>query len=227
MDGNATTTSNIQQPTAQQQNQSTPQQAPTQAAQPTPPKKEGTNIFVWILVAIGVILFSVFQLAALGLFNHASVLPTSCIPAPGWICSDPFLSGPSGTLSFTLGQNIGVQVANVIVACAAASSASGFPIANSGGGGIAGAGYPGFYPITSIGTVGTDNTVPSDAVMTNESTLDVTGLPCYQSTGSPLGADLAIGTPFTGTIWVGYNSSGTLGPIDTVVKIDTLSVWSS
>ena len=56
----------------------------------------------WAILIIAVVLAALFSL---NVFNAGANLGTSCIPSPGFLCQSPVLSGSTGTISFTVGQN--------------------------------------------------------------------------------------------------------------------------
>ena len=108
----------------------------------------------WAILIIAVVLGALFSL---GLFSGTTLLGTSCIGTPGWLCNSPILSHTTGTLSFTLGQNNGYQIGNIMIACAAASNTLGLPVAT----GTASftttnvLSYNGFYILQSTGAANT------------------------------------------------------------------------
>jgi len=183
----------------------------------------------WAILIIAVVLGALFSL---GLFSGSTLLGTSCVATPGWLCSSPILSHTTGQLSFTLGQNNGYQIANLTIACAAASNTLGLPVATTPNN-IAT--YNGFYAVNAIGYAGVGSTTGKPAAgstnggtaLASGATVGVTNLACYQSSGTPLGANLAIGTGFQGSLWVAFNSTGGTGVINTVSKVATISVKSS
>ena len=68
---------------------------------------------------------------------------------------------------------------------------------------------------------------PPGATLASGATISVSYLPCFQSSGTVEPANLAIGSGFQGSIWIGFNSTGSTGSINTVSKVATISVKSS
>ncbi|MFP3278286.1 MAG: hypothetical protein RXO43_01855 [Candidatus Micrarchaeota archaeon] len=62
----------------------------------------------WAILIIAVVLGALFSL---GVFSGSSLLGTSCIATPGFLCQNPILS-PSGTLTATIGQENGYTAYN-------------------------------------------------------------------------------------------------------------------
>ncbi|MGC8662376.1 MAG: hypothetical protein ACP5RT_01160 [Candidatus Micrarchaeia archaeon] len=80
----------------------------------------------WAILIIAVVLGALFSL---GVFNSSSMLGTSCIPNPGYMCQNPVLN-TAGTLSLTVGQATGSTYYNAVFYVAPQTSALntyGFP----------------------------------------------------------------------------------------------------
>ena len=78
----------------------------------------------WAILIIAVVLGALFSL---GVFSGTSLLGTTCIASSGYYCSNLVLHG--GTLSFTFGQNTGVNwaAANVFFLPSGAPAPSSVP----------------------------------------------------------------------------------------------------
>jgi hypothetical protein len=171
----------------------------------------------WAILIIAVVLAALFSL---NVFNAGAQLGTSCIGQPGYSCSAPIIS-QGGTFSFTLGYAPGFTSYNVLLSCISSSNS-----ATPGNGQV-------FNALTASGTaatgaVGSGTTFAGAAgSVSSGTTLSVTGLQCYPSTGNPNSPNFLspIGTGFTGVIWAEYASS--IGGTAQYAKIATVSVKSS
>ena len=78
----------------------------------------------WAILIIAVVLGALFSL---GVFSGTSLLGTTCIASSGYYCSNLVLHG--GTLSFTFGQNTGVNwaAANVFFLPSGSAAPSSVP----------------------------------------------------------------------------------------------------
>jgi hypothetical protein len=78
----------------------------------------------WAILIIAVVLGALFSL---GVFSGSSLLGTTCIASSGYLCSGLVLHG--GTLSFTFGQNTGVNwlTANVFYLPSGSAAPSSVP----------------------------------------------------------------------------------------------------
>ena len=106
----------------------------------------------WAILIIAVVLGALFSL---GVFSGTSLLGTTCIASSGYYCSNLVLHG--GTLSFTFGQNTGVNWLTATVfylpsGSAAPSSVPSGSCANTISGGLA-SGQT--VPVSLSGTCGT------------------------------------------------------------------------
>jgi hypothetical protein len=184
----------------------------------------------WAILIIAVVLGALFSL---GVFSSSSLLGTACIATSGFLCQSPFLSHTTGGLSFILGQSTGVTMGNVLLACAATSSASGLPNLPStiivGNGNAIAVGTPlGFSAIMGSGVASNSPIVGNSLISGYQVT--VTGLPCFTTTGVELtttGNAPAVGTGFTGNLWIAYNTTGGSGPVNAYSKFATISVKST
>ncbi|MGC9099017.1 MAG: hypothetical protein ACP5HW_00500 [Candidatus Micrarchaeia archaeon] len=152
----------------------------------------------WAILIISVVLGALFSL---GVFSGSSMLGTSCIAAPGYLCQNPVLS-TSGTLTFLFGQNIGAPVYNAILWVAPQSTVPtstppsfGFTNSNAG-----------------------SNTLISNPFQSGQ-TVNVS-----VSLSGILGSSPAIGTPFSGYVWLVYNSTGSTGTRNLITKVATIIV---
>lgn len=154
----------------------------------------------WAILIIAVVLGALFSL---GVFNTGSLLGTSCIAAPGFLCQNPVL-GTTGNLVMTIGQSTGSAFYNVGLGCAATATSAGLP-----------------NPTTALvqaNTIGAANTLPANQANANAAltgtimtlvsgqTISISGFKCYDTTGTALSAP-AIGTTFSGGIWMNYTLS--------------------
>ena len=182
----------------------------------------------WAILIIAVVLGALFSL---GVFGGGSLVGTACVASPGYLCSSPTL-GVNGQISFTFGQNTGSTLYDLEFACAATSGSTGLP-----------ANMLSFSPISSTGA-GVANTPanyansPSSSGFVSGQTISVSGLPCYGTTGLPLDVALnwaglasgtgnaAIGTSFSGYIWLNYTASQCTAATCTwyTIKMATLSL---
>ncbi|MFP3289195.1 MAG: hypothetical protein RXO35_02075 [Candidatus Micrarchaeota archaeon] len=128
----------------------------------------------WAILIIAVVLGALFSL---GVFSGSSLLGTSCVASPGYLCQNPVLS-TSGTLTVLVGQSTGATDYNAIFYVSPQTS--------------------------SVGTTGFPTTVYSctPTVSTLSSGQTVT-LSCSTGLSSPA----PIGTSFSGYIWLNYSST--------------------
>ena len=154
----------------------------------------------WAILIIAVVLGALFSL---GVFSGSSMLGTSCIAASGYLCQNPVLS-TSGTLTFTFGQNIGAPVYNGIIYVApqfvvptSTPPSFGFNSLNSGN-----------YILP---------TNPFQNGQTVTASVSLSGI-------SSIGSSPAIGTPFSGYVWLVYNSTQTTGTQNLITKVATIIV---
>jgi hypothetical protein len=168
----------------------------------------------WAILIIAVVLGALFSL---GVFSGSSLLGTSCVASPGYLCSNPSLL-TSGLLTFTFGQNTGSTIYDVELACGATSTTGGLP-ANA-------------YAWSTIGTTGTAGTqvIPIGATvgsnvpvggtwaasygnslsLSSGQTVQVVGLPCFGATTTQIATanvPAAIGTSFSGYLWLNYTTT--------------------
>ena len=174
----------------------------------------------WAILIIAVVLGALF---ALGIFGGTGILGgATCVASPGWLCQSPTLL-PTGNLSFILGQNTGAIIYNVAAACTASTQTNGQPNPLTwpvSGATCIGTGSSMAYLSGAAATVGQaqpncgpgGTVVPSPAnalasplSMANGQQVTVSGLTCF-NTANPGNAlrGAAIGTSFTGSIWVNY-----------------------
>ena len=141
----------------------------------------------WAILIIAVVLGALFQL---GVFSGASLVGTSCIGSPGYLCKSPTLTA-SGYLTFTLGQNTGATLYNVELACASSPDSTGQPYPNSAYNSISSSGLS--LPASTTGNS-----------LVNGQTLTISQLPCYSPSGTLSSGN--IGASFSGYIWVQYTT---------------------
>ncbi|MCL5429961.1 MAG: hypothetical protein M1504_00605 [Candidatus Marsarchaeota archaeon] len=154
----------------------------------------------WAILIIAVVLGALFSL---GVFSGGSLLGTSCVASPGFLCSSPVL-GTSGTLAFTFGENQGYSIYDVQMACAATSNAGGLP-SNAAA----------WMYINGNGIATAISSAPSNSYgnainLVSGQTVSVTALSCYGSTGTQLAtasSAAAIGQSFSGFLWLNYTAS--------------------
>jgi len=131
----------------------------------------------WAILIIAVVLGALFSL---GVFSGTSLLGTTCIASSGYYCSNLVLHG--GALSFTFGQNTGVNWASATIffwpsgATAPSSTPTG-SCANTISGGI-NSGQT--VPVTLSGTCG--------------------------PTGSTITLPSSLGSTIAGSIWAAYTT---------------------
>ena len=127
--------------------------------------------------AILIIAVVLGALFSLGVFSGSSLIGTSCVAAPGYYCQSPVLS-TSGTLTFTFGQNTGSTMYSATLYVAPQGS----PVHNYG--------FPTQVASDAIGTLNSGQTVPVS--------VSLSGI---------IGSSPAIGTPFSGYVWLNYSST--------------------
>jgi hypothetical protein len=156
----------------------------------------------WAILIIAVVLGVLFTL---NVFSLGSQLGTSCIGQPGYSCSVPAISS-NGVLSFTLGLGTGYNIYNVVASCISSAStltAGTTPFNVIGGTALAANGVAIGPSVTAITYATSTNSIATS------STVLFSGIQCYSgSSGSTPATPTPIGTPFTGTIWLGYTTTG-------------------
>ncbi len=170
----------------------------------------------WAILIIAVVLGALF---ALGVFSGVGV-GTACVAGPGYLCQTITL-GPNGNLSFTFGQSTGSLIYNIGMGCASTSTSQGLPNpANA---------------MVFIGTSGaaTPNVVANSALTSNfagslnlgsGATTSVSALKCFSTTANAL-ASPAIGTSFSGALWVNYTlGSGAPGGSNPMLTVKYATV---
>jgi len=152
----------------------------------------------WAILIIAVVLGALFSL---GVFSGTSLLGTSCIASPGFLCQNPVLSA-SGALTFSFGQNTGATVYNAIIWVANQSTTPGPS--------------PTFFTAKSfVGNMSTYSSYQNG--LTSGQTITVSiSLPGYKGA--------AIGTPFSGYVWLAYNSTSPSGQANLLAKVATIIV---
>jgi hypothetical protein len=148
----------------------------------------------WAILIIAVVLGALFSL---GVFSGSSLIGTSCIAAPGYYCQNPVLD-TSGTLTFSFGQNTGSTIYNVTI-CAEPESIS------------PDTAYPFFGPTNPNCTTTAYNSLNSG--QTVSPSITITGF-----SGKP------VGTPFTGYVWMSYNTNSQSSPSNLLAKVATIVV---
>jgi hypothetical protein len=156
----------------------------------------------WALLIIAVVLVALFSL---GVFSGSSLLGTSCVASPGYLCSSPTLL-TTGGLSFTFGQNTGTQIYNIEMACTATSTSSGYPNPITAWQVISGN-----AAIAGTGVAINNANVANALTLVSGQTQAINSLPCYSSTGTSL-SGATIGTTFSGFIWLNYTTSACAPP---------------
>jgi len=146
----------------------------------------------WAILIIAVVLGALFSL---GVFSGSSLLGTSCIASPGFLCQNPLLS-TSGALTFSFGQNTGATEYNAIIYVEPQSQSPGSSAQ--------------FFP-SNYTPIGTYPTLASG--QTINPTISISGF-----NGMP------IGTTFTGYVWLSYNGSSSSGPSNLLAKVATIIV---
>jgi hypothetical protein len=188
----------------------------------------------WAILIIAVVLGALFSL---GVFSGSSLLGTSCVASPGYLCQTPSLLS-SGTLSFTLGQNTGASVYNIELACGATAGSSGLPLNISSWAVVQTITGNVYNANTPMGGVWNANTVANALALVSGQTAAVSNLICYSNAGLPIGsqrqttiiaADAApIGTAFTGYLWLNYTTSAAQPSSSSnpwyTVKVATLTI---
>ncbi|MDE1850221.1 MAG: hypothetical protein KGH54_00295 [Candidatus Micrarchaeota archaeon] len=159
----------------------------------------------WAILIIAVVLGALFSL---GIFNSGSLLGTSCVAAPGFLCQNPVL-GTNGNLSVTIGQSTGSTFYNIGLGCASTATAAGLP--NPTG------------SLVQIATSGAANTLPANQANANAAltasilqqvsgqTTSISALKCFGTNANAITGP-SIGTTFSGGLWMNYTiSSGAAG----------------
>jgi len=146
--------------------------------------------------AILIIAVVLGALFSLGVFSGSSLLGTSCVASPGYYCQSPVLS-TSGTLTFSFGQNTGATVYNAIL-CVEPQSQS---------------------PTQSALIFNNNNCTAPNTYLTLASGQTINpSITLSGFNGKP------IGTPFTGYVWLSYNSSSSTGASNLIAKVATIIV---
>jgi hypothetical protein len=152
----------------------------------------------WAILIIAVVLGALFQL---GVFSGGTLVGSACVAAPGFYCQNIVLQNTAADngIAFTFGQNLGVTIYNIAMACAATSNSQGFPSGASFNDiNSAGSWVP------SLGTAGAS--IISGGTLNIGITTGTNNIPCVSSTGKLVGVGSAIGTPFSGFIWMNYTT---------------------
>jgi len=145
----------------------------------------------WAILIIAVVLGALFSL---GVFSGTSLLGTTCIASPGFLCQNPILS-TSGTLIATIGQENGYTIYDAYFYVSPQSS------------GVNSVGFP-----TSAHTCS-----PSGTTLSSGQTVTIS---CPNVLPSPS----PIGTSFSGYIWLRYIISTSGGSATITQKIATVIV---
>jgi len=148
----------------------------------------------WAILIIAVVLGALFSL---NVFNGSSLLGTSCIPTPGFLCQNPVLS-TSGTLTATIGQDNSYTMYNVnfyVSPQTASVNSAGFPV------------NPASCTITSPSGI---------TALSSGQTVQI-------SCSGVVPSSSPIGTAFSGYIWLNYSSTSG-GPATISQKIATVIV---
>jgi len=145
--------------------------------------------------AILIIAVVLGALFSLGVFSGSSLLGTSCVASPGYYCQNPVLAG--GKLTFGFGQNTGATVYNAIL-CVEPQSQS---------------------PTQSALIFNNNNCTAPNTYLTLAS-----GQTINPSITISAYANSPIGTPFTGYVWLSYNSSSSTGASNLIAKVATIIV---
>ncbi len=154
----------------------------------------------WAILIIAVVLGALFSL---GVFSGGTLLGTNCIPAPGYLCTNPSLT-TSGTLSLTsFGQATGSTFYNIGLGCDAVAGSTGLP-SNT-------------LALVYLSSAGAATATPANGPatgalsLTSGQTVAVSGLSCYTSAGPAMGTS-SVGATFSGSLWMNYTlSSGAPG----------------
>ena len=168
----------------------------------------------WAILIIAVVLGALF---ALGIFNGPGTV--ACIASPGFLCQTPTYDH-NANISFTFGQNTGSTIYNLAFGCSAIASSNGLP---SNTASIVYVGANGFVSnIISSSANTVSSGVAAYAPLTLSSGQQITvgiltnaapynGLDCFSNANPsihPVGSSgnpaVAIGTTFTGALWVNY-----------------------
>ncbi|MGC8699415.1 MAG: hypothetical protein ACP5RK_00200, partial [Candidatus Micrarchaeia archaeon] len=122
--------------------------------------------------------------------------------ASGYLCQNPVLS-TSGTLTFSFGQNIGAPVYNAILYVAPQS--------------VVPTSTPPSFGFTSSNAGSYTLPNPFQSGQTATASVSLSGI-------SSIGSSPAIGTPFSGYVWLVYNSTGSTGTQNLITKVATIIV---
>ncbi|MEM3791383.1 MAG: hypothetical protein QXL16_01475 [Candidatus Micrarchaeaceae archaeon] len=163
----------------------------------------------WAILIIAVVLGALFTL---GVFNSSSLLGTHCIATPGFTCSSATM-GTNSYATVTFSQATGSTLYLQGAACSSAASPSGFPL---------------------YGNINVNNTRSTNVMVNGQSlvghvitipsgTTFTLVVPCYSSNTLP--SSVAIGSAFSGEIWLNYTTTPITVPTATGAQI--LPVTSS
>jgi hypothetical protein len=161
----------------------------------------------WAILIIAVVLGALF---ALGVFSGSTLLGTSCVASPGYLCSNPIMlpstNGQLDSLSLTIGQNTGNTHSSAYIYCGNQSSTM-----NSNGAGF-----------TAVGNNAGGNYIANEingGTFASGTEYNIF-LQCAGFPGTSQAAVSTVGTAFTGYIWEVYASGGA----NVVTKIATVTV---
>ena len=165
----------------------------------------------WAILIIAVVLGALF---ALGVFTGGAQISSSCQARAGYICQNPTL-GTNGNLTFTFAQSSGANIYNIGVGCTATATSGGYPNPT-----IAMV----FLSPTGAATTVQANVINEPSAMptlVNNQAITVTGLKCFNAAGNPL-TSVAVGTAFSGSIWINFTISSGSGQTMLTYKVGTL-----
>ncbi len=174
----------------------------------------------WAILIIAVVLGALFQL---GVFNGGSLAGSSCVASPGFYCQNLALQNAATTtngITLTFGQSLGYTIYNLAMACAATSNSLGYPSGTT------------FNDINSVGSwmpslgvVGTS--LASGSTIAIGVTATSNNIPCIGSNGKSVGFGSAVGTPFSGYLWLNYTTNSGAPAAGTnpwyTIKVATIS----
>lgn len=154
-----------------------------------------------IIFIVAVIIVALSLLFYLIIHSIKAVSPTyHCISSPGYLCSGVILS-TNGTLNLSFGQQIGLTVYHLELACTATTMSNGLP-----------------KPLSAFQNITTS--------LQNGNITAVSDLPCYDTNGTLLGMQTS-GTTFMGFLLLNYTNSSAI-PSNTnpwrTVKVATLTL---
>jgi hypothetical protein len=168
----------------------------------------------WAILVIAIVLAALFSL---GVFNGSNLTGTSCVASTGYLCQSPRLTS-NGVLSLTFGQETGATIYDIELACTATAGSGGGPSnvlawavieTNTGNS------YNSNVPVknTKNGNSGKWSTNYGNALtLGSDQATSVSNLICYNGKGVPFGLQgggqsAAIGTAFTGYLWLNYTTT--------------------